>query len=133
MLAPSAASDLATAAPMPFEAPVTIATFPESLPMTNCPSDAACPHPSIANIPSVRNYGTICQEAYMEDHEADRSPCPARDHSGGHFPRPVRSDAGGHLRQYRLVAMFAELHVACANQRPDCPEIDAVATFQRIA
>src|SRR5579871_5934793 len=107
-----------------------MATFPESL-LIDLNSDAR-PGPPLSLFESsvVRNYGIICQEAYIMIHEAAVSPPAGRDNAGRHFPCAFRSRADRHLCEYRLFRVSAELRRAGANQRPDDSKIDFIATFQ---
>src|SRR5258708_11879404 len=119
---------------MPFEAPVTMATFPESLLIE---FDVRCGLSRrlslIREFRSSELWNDLSRGLYGRNHEADLSPVPRRDNPGGYFPCAVRSRADRHLRQHRFFAMSAKLRGVRANQRPDHSEIDPVATFQRVA
>src|ERR1700733_16018131 len=107
---------------MPFDAPVTMATFPESLLIE---FELRCGvRPRLSLIREFRSselWNDLSRGLYGRNHEADLPPPARRDNAGGHLPCALRSRPDRDLRQDRFFRMPAELHDASAHQRPDNP------------
>src|SRR5260370_39638049 len=118
------------AAPMPLDAPVTMATLPLSLLMTFPEGGWWSEERSNSVVRNIRTMELIVKGWYDESHAALGSPIDRRHHRGGHPACPVRSctcrdlcRAGGLVRRHHLLELPS-------GQRSQHPQIHAFTTLQ---
>src|SRR5260370_42498648 len=133
--APSASSDLAMTAPIPFDAPVTTATLPASLPMgvpfrrvwderrEGCSCSSEDP-----------NYCTIrCRRLESQSDGTVLPPLARGDHRRGDPACARGPGAGGALCRERGLRQPAELLEPGGHQRDERAQVDPLAALQGAA